>query len=328
MTMTTSLPKLLIAGAAAMALAAGLIAGAPAAGAQPNPIVATYHVTAGAYALAADGTSVWAVNADEFHDGRLYRIDPVANQITLVKKLTFPAGGMTVSFGSIWVSDYFGNAVWRLSPTGTILARVPTGLQPQSVHAAFGSMWSSDHHGASLTRIDPLTNAVLDTVPAGASRTFRNGPQDFTSDGTRLYVGDSNLQSLQAVNPATDAVSTPASIDDAFCGPMTAIAGYVWSADACTGTTYQLGTDGSVARAFTSRGFPASLTTSAGAVWVGQDTGSQPGASDAVLVERDPQTGAVRAKVHVGGDASSLTPAFGDLWLFDADSNVIRRVRV
>jgi streptogramin lyase len=266
---------------------------------------------------------MWAVNADEFHDGRIYRIDPESNQITLVKKLSFPAGGMTAAFGSIWVSDYFGNAVWRLSTTGAILARVPTGLQPQAVHAAFGSMWSSDHHGASLTRINPATNTVLDTLPAGAPDTFRDGPQDFTSDGTRLYVGDSNLQSLQSVNPATDAVTTPASIPDAFCGPMAAIAGYVWSADACTGTTYQLRTDGSVQQVIKSDGFPASLTTMAGKVWIGDDR-----TTGAVLVERDPQTGAVVGKVRVGGDASSLTPGFGDLWLFDANSNVIRRVRV
>lgn len=322
--MTSSIRKALTAGAAAAALSVAMLAGTPAAGAAPNPIVATYHVSPGGYALAADATSMWAVNADEFHDGRLYRIDPVSNQITLVKKLAFPAGGLAAAFGSIWVTDYYGNAVWRLSPTGAILARVPTGLQPQSVHPAFGSIWTSDHHGASLTRIDPATNAVLATVPAGAPDTFRDGPLDFTNDASRLYVGDSNLQSLQSVNPATDAVSTPPSINDAFCGPMAAIGGYVWSADACTGTTYQLGTDGSVHQAITARGFPASLITTAGNVWIGQDTPD----NDAVLVERDPQTGAVLAKVHVGGDASSLTPAFGDLWLFDADTNVIRRVHV
>jgi streptogramin lyase len=212
-----------------------------------------------------------------------------------------------------------------------VQAEIATGLQPQWLHAAFGSLWVSNHHGASATRIDPITNRVQDTVQVGAPDTFRDGPQAITDDGTRLYVGSSNLQALQSVDPATDAVSTPPSIADAFCGPTEAAGGFVWSVDRCTATTYRLGTDGSVQQAIASTGMPQGLTTAGGDVWIGDDTTFDPNSgvgSSAVLDERDASTGVLLQSVPIGGDASDLASGFGSLWVYDAVASTIRRVQV
>src|SRR4051812_33463140 len=132
--------------------AAGLMTGSAEAVAQPDPVVATYHLAPGYYSLDVAARAVWAVNADEFHYGRIYRINPRTNRIRLITALPFPAAGISIAFGSIWVSDYYGNRVWRLSHSGQVQGRMRVGLQPQWLHPAFGSMWVSNHHGASLSR--------------------------------------------------------------------------------------------------------------------------------------------------------------------------------
>lgn len=329
--MTSSLRRLATAGCVSAVVAIGSLAGAPGAGARSGAVVATYRMAPGSYALQAGFRAMWAANVDEFHYTRIYRIDPTSHRMQHVASLPFPGGGMTIAFGSIWISDYFGNAVWRLAPNGYVQAEIGTGLQPQWMHAAFGSMWVSNHHDASLSRIDPVTNTVRDTVQVGEPDTFRNGPQDVTDDGTNVYVDSSNLQALQAVDPSTDHVSTPASTDDQFCGPIAAVGGFVWSPDGCTGTTYQFSTDGTVHQTFPSTGVPLSLTTRRGQLWIGDDTVGDPNTgrgSNAVLERRDPQTGALIRSVPIGGDASALAAGFGDLWVYDAIANTIRRIQV
>jgi streptogramin lyase len=168
------------------ALATGLLISSPAAAAKTRPVLATYQLAPGFYSMATGLHAVWALQTDEVHYAKLYRIDPQSHRMRLVARLPFPAGGLTVGFGSLWVSDYFGNAVWRVGPRGHVQARIATGTQPQWMHAAFGSLWVSNHHGASLTRIDPASDSVRDTVGAGAPDAFRDGPQAITDDGTNL----------------------------------------------------------------------------------------------------------------------------------------------
>jgi YVTN family beta-propeller protein len=329
--MMTILRKTISAITVVSACAVGLAVGSPAAGARPSNVLATYALPAGFYSVDVGQHAVWALKADEFHFGRLYRIDPASGTVRLVRRLPFPAGAMTIAFGSVWVSDYFGNTVWRLSPAGRVQAEVGVGLQPQWLHAAFGSLWVSNHHSASVSRIDPRTDTVVATVPIGAPDTFRNGPQGMTDDGTRLYAASSNIQALQSVDPKTEAVSTGPSLDDAFCGPLTAIAGFVWSVDPCTGATYQLSTDGSVHHVIPSTGAPGGLAVLGGDLWLSDDRTFDQDTfqgSRAVLDQLDPATGRIERTVAIGGDATDVVSGFGDLWVFDAVASTIRRVQV
>ncbi|MGN6608834.1 MAG: hypothetical protein ACTHMS_17715 [Jatrophihabitans sp.] len=322
----------LTAAIAATTVAAGLLLGGTVdATARPGPVVATYKPAPGYYALAVGPDAVWALDADEYHDGVLYRLDPRSHAMKLVTTLPFPAGGLVVADGSLWVSDYFGDAVWRLAPSGRVQDEIAVGLQPQWLHAAFGSIWVSNHHGASVSRIDAATDTVVATVPAGAAGVFRNGPQAITDDGTRVYVGSSNQQALEAIDPADDIVTTPASVDDGFCGPIEAAGGAVWSVDNCSSTLYRLSPDGAVLDTFGSTGAPVSLAVQGATVWVGDDTvydqGSGAGSS-AVLEQRDAATGDLLRSVPIGGDAGALAVGFGDLWVYDGVANTVRRVHV
>jgi hypothetical protein len=317
--------------AALTALATGLLINSPVAGAKAGPVLATYKVTPGFYTLATGLNAVWALDGDEYHDAVLYRIDPQSHGMKLVTTLPFAGASLEVAFGSVWVSDYFGNEVWRLASNGHVQSEIGVGLQPQWLHAAFGSLWVSNHHGASVSRIDPTTNTVLDTVQIGAPDTFRSGPQDMTDDGTKLYAASSNLQSLQSVDPSNDVVSTGPSVDDAFCGPLAAAGGFIWSADGCTGAFYQLGTDGSEQQVIPSTGVPGGVTLLGNQLWISDDTTFDPDTfqgSDAVVQQLDPATGAVLRTVTIGGDATYVRSGFGDLWVWDANASTIRRVSV
>jgi streptogramin lyase len=312
------------------ALVAAVLAGSPPADAKPGPVTATWKLAPGGYDVVAGMDAVWAADIDEVHDGQLYRLDPTTHALRLLTTLPFPLGGVALGFGSVWVSDVAGNAVWRLTPTGRVQVEIAVGLQPGWLHAAFGSMWVGNHHSASLSRIDPTSNAVIATTPAGDQNAFRNGPQDITDDGTRLYVGSSNLQALQTVDPATNTTSTPPSISDAFCDQLRAIAGFVWSADGCTGAIYQLNPDGTVQQAFyPDRGYSQTLTTVRGEVWIGTNQSVDPDSgqgSDAVLQERNPVTGTLLRTIQIGGNVRNLAAGYGALWVYDATSNSLKRV--
>ena len=121
----------------------------------------------------------------------------------------------------MWISEHFGHAGWRVSSQGAITARIATGLQPEAVYPAFGSVWVAVHRGHSVTRIDPAPNRVIANDTAGDPTQFRNGPQNRAGDGHDLYVGSSNVDARQKINPATDTTTTPSGTADRFCESRT-----------------------------------------------------------------------------------------------------------
>ena len=147
----------------------------------------------------------------------------------------FPATGVAVGYGSLWVADYFGNAVWRVSPRGRAQARirdraatrggarcVRVGLGRQSPRA-FGDPHRSAHRTPSRQPIRPATRPASAAVP----RTSPATPTGSTS-------ASSDQSALQSIDPATNATTTPAATDDQFCGPLTFIGGSIWNSDRCT----------------------------------------------------------------------------------------------
>ncbi|MFN2561558.1 MAG: hypothetical protein ABR571_09730, partial [Jatrophihabitans sp.] len=144
-------------------------------------------------------------------------------------------------------------------------------------------------------------------------------------------VLSSNQQALQSVNPATDATTTYGPIDDVGCGPLAATAGVIWSVDGCTGAFYQLSAEGVEQLYLPSAGSPGGITTRGSELWISDDTAFDQNTftgSNAVLEQLDPLTGTLLRTVPIGGDAVDIASGFGDLWVYDAVANTIRRVTV
>lgn len=321
--------------ATATALTLTVTALSPAAQARPaTHVVATWHMPApGFYDIRTGMNAVWAVLTDEVHRSAINRIDPVTGVLTTVTTLPFQGGGLAVGDDSLWVSDYFGNAVWRVAPDGHILARIAVGLQPQWVHIAFGSVWVSNHHGASVSRVDPATNTVVATIAAGQRNTFRSGPQDITDDGSRIYVGSSNAVKLESIDPATNipTVPRPTAGGDEFCGDLLGVSGLIWSVDDCTGRTYLLTPSGTPADVIdSSPGQPGGATVLGNDVWLSVDRTVDPNTgvgSNAALERRDSTTGALLSTVAIGGDAAVVRAGFQHIWVYDSIRNTVREVQ-
>jgi hypothetical protein len=319
----------------ALVLTPVVAAASPAMASRATPIVAQLHVPGNdAYDLTGGLGAVWLINNDEFSYSTLRRIDPQTNHIVATHRLDSSAGGIAVGFGSIWVSMYFDNEVERIGPRGHVIARIAVGLQPQYVHVAFGSVWTSNHHGRSLSRINPHTNRVIATLPAGDQHMFRNGPQAIADDGRYLYVYSSNgNRPFERIDPRSDRVTTyRAAID---CGDLVVIAGSAWSANCANAPTlHQLAPDsGTTRHTITLPNVPRgpSLTAHRGALWAAFDTSFDDNtgvASGGMLDKINPSTGVVERQVSVGGDASAVRAAAGDLWVIDGTNGLVSRLDV
>jgi streptogramin lyase len=261
----------------------------------------------------------------------LYRVDPATNRIVARYRLDSSAGGITVGGGSVWVSMYYDNLVERIGPHGRVLAHIPVGLQPQFIDTAFGSVWVSNHHGRSVTRIDLRTNRVVDTIPAGDQRTFRNGPQGMTHDKHFEYVGSSNNSAVgfERINPRND--NTTAYLNpSAFCGPLAHAYGAVWSSDACNSTVWKINPKNGAAMRQITLPSVNDVAVVRGRLWTAFDRRIDPtsGVGSAGAVDELDARGTVVSSLRVGGDASRLGVAGGDLWVADGTNGVLTRVRV
>ncbi len=324
-------------------LAPAVAHAAPARGPAAAPVIARINVPpADIYDLAGGLGAVWLLNPDEFQYSTLRRIDPTTNTITASFRLDSSAGGFAVGDGSIWVSMYFDNQVERLDAHGRVIARIGVGLQPQWTYIAFGSVWVTNHHGRSVSRIDPHTDRVIATLPAGDQHTFRSGPQQMTDDGHYLYLYSSNgTKPFERIDPRTNAVTTFAA--PVNCGNIVAIAGSVWTSDcADTVTLQQLDpATGSTRRTVSGVGIAVcgvlpfecppqpTMTRYRHALWVGFDTAFDDQTrivSGGTVEELNASTGAIEQQIAVGGDASVLRHAFGDLWLVDDTNGVVTRL--
>ncbi len=276
--------------------------------------------------------SMWVLEDDEQSYSVIYRIDPATDGVTDAFTLDSAAGGFGVGFHSLWVAMYYDNTVERIDASGHVVARVKVGLQPYAVHVAFGSVWVSNHHGSSVSRIDPATNKVIATLPAGQAHTFRNGPQDITSDDQYIYVGASNGDlPITTIDPTTNSVVSQNATDDYFCGDLQAAGQTLWSVDHCSNTLYQLepSTGATLQQDDYDPGYLNAMTTLDGSLWVAYDARvhRQTGIGfDGTLEQRDPVTGDIDQTLPIGGDASVVRSGFGSLWVLDDTHGRVKRL--
>jgi DNA-binding beta-propeller fold protein YncE len=321
-----------LAAASAVLVATGALA-APASAATTTDAttITTVQLPKEYYALCAGAGAMWALSNDEYSHSILYRIDAATNSVTETVALGYPAVFCTVADGSIWITDYLGNALHRYDLAGHELARIPVGLQPQFVHAAFGSIWTADHHSQSLTRIDPATNGVIATLRVGADQ-LRDGPQDFTWDGSYLYAESSNLPYLQRIDPATNTVHKMVNtgLEEAYGGDLAwrpgPEGGTLWNASPYDGTLRGYDVLGGVRVTITPQPghFAATLAAMHHQVYYVDEL---PHRSTSVVHAIDQVTGQQLSTFPVTGRPLVLRAAFGDLWSVD-QRGLLQRISV
>jgi hypothetical protein len=88
----------------------------------------------------------------------------------VVVRVPKPSGAVA-AFGSVWVESEPKGSVWRIAPSGRVLARIDGVSRssrsffetPQTLERGFGSVWTFTRRA--VVRIDPTTNGAVARIP-------------------------------------------------------------------------------------------------------------------------------------------------------------------
>jgi streptogramin lyase len=237
---------------------------------------------------------------------------------------------MAAGFGSVWVTVNRG--LVRLDPvTGAVVARIEIGGRPWGVAVGEGAVWVGNYTNGTVTRIDPATNTVVWRVTLNAS-VGEASPVGVAAGGGAVWAADRSSDLVWRLDPATGAILNTAHVGDAheFIGVGE---GAVWVSSE-DGTVGELDpVTGSLTRSIAAGSDADFLGFSPGSVWVTNYRTE-------FLWRIDPATGAIAAKLRIGGggaqgvafDGSSLWVAMynsGEAVRVDPTSGRVRgRVRV
>ncbi len=245
---------------------------------------------------------------------------------------TIPVGtapfNLAAGFGSVWVAVE-GGLVRLDSTTGAVLARISTGRRPWGVAVGEGAVWVGDWNDGTVTRVDPATNAVVWRVTLKTSLGLAS-PAGVAAGGGSVWVADNASGEVWRLDPATGAVLATANVGDRheFVGYGE---GGVWVSSE-NGAVGRLDpASGALTKTIPAGADADFLGFSPGAVWVSNYASE-------FLWRIDPATGAVAAKLDIGGagaqgvsfDGSSLWVAMynsGEALRIDpTNGHVLRRV--
>jgi streptogramin lyase len=233
---------------------------------------------------------------------------PRADQTIRVGKAPF---NVAAGFGSVWVTVSGG--LVRLDPaTGAVVARIGVGSRPWGVAVGEGAVWVGNWTDGTVTRVDPATNRVTWQVTLNLSL-GEASPVGVAAGGGSVWVADNSSDEVWRLDPATGAILATTHVGDAheFVGFgdggvwVSSEDGIVGELDPATGT---------LTRSIAAGADADFLGFSPGSVWVTNYASE-------FLWRIDPATGAVAAKLRIGGggaqgvafDGSSLWVAMYDL---------------
>ncbi len=141
-------------------------------------------------------------------------------------------GGVVAAYGAVWVQSGPQGSLWKLSPSGAVLAKYPGmsanpsllyagvgGGGIQTLAAGNGSIWSlaADR----VLRIDPSTGNVTATIPV-------DGLSSSIATGLGSVWVDSQRAKLQKIDPSTNTVIATFRLS-ASPAALAVGEGYVWS---------------------------------------------------------------------------------------------------
>ncbi len=175
--------------------------------------------------LAFDG-AIWTASGP-------FKIDPATNAISGPFENS-NAMDIGVGDGSVWLSDYNTDQVYRLDPaTGKQIAvvKLRPGSSPEGITDSGGAIWVANHHGGSISRIDPQTNKVVATVVVGPPGS--SGPQGIASGLGSVWVDVPNINSVVRIDPTTNTISAviPFPTNMSPCGGVAVGQSAVWVSD-------------------------------------------------------------------------------------------------
>jgi virginiamycin B lyase len=108
--------------------------------------------------------------------------------------------GVTVAFGSVWVTGAHKDQLYRIdAATNNLVATINIGAGPVFITAGFGSIWVIELRDGVVQRIDPETNTAIATIATGG---HKGG--DIITGGGCVWASYHDGLPLVQINPKTN----------------------------------------------------------------------------------------------------------------------------
>jgi DNA-binding SARP family transcriptional activator len=269
-----------------------------------NRVVASIPVGSRPVTVAAGGGAVWVGDA---HDGTIAEVDVKRRSVVGTIGIGASVVDLAFGLGSVWAATGAFGEVVRVDPDlGAVTDRIPLGdpndvVVPTAaaVGVGDGRVWIGALDG--LARVGPSRGRVVDTVDLGRSYALQvavgGGAVWATTIASRAKRVEASSERETTEFYAGSPVYAVALGGGALW--VGGVTGQVWKVDPDTGAPIL----GSRLIADV-----AGVAYGAGAVWA--TSASQP-----QLVRLDPATGAVEARIPVGGPALDVVVAGGLVWV-------------
>ena len=129
---------------------------------------------------------------------------------------------MTAGDGALWaLGDAADPRVWRIAPSGRVVAAIHVGSAPRGIAASPGSVWVTDQLEDVLTQIETRTNRIVRRVSVG------RGAAGVAAGADAVWVANEQDGTVSRIDPATGRVTD--SVDVAGRpGQVVVVDGSVW----------------------------------------------------------------------------------------------------
>jgi DNA-binding beta-propeller fold protein YncE len=127
-------------------------------------------------------------------NGLVHKLDPATGKTILSVQVGEDADYVTAGSGSIWVSCYQDERLWRLDPaTGTVLQTIPVGTGAQGMAVDGSTVWVANYDTGKLLRVDTAAGRVVEQIPTGPQ------PRGVVIAGGSVWVANSGGSTLTRV---------------------------------------------------------------------------------------------------------------------------------
>jgi virginiamycin B lyase len=140
--------------------------------------------------LVAQPDGIWVTS----ENGDVHKLDPATDKTILSVKVGEDADYVTAGSGSIWVSCYRDERLWRLDPaTGKVIQTIQVGSGAQGMAVDGSTVWVANFDTGRLLRVDTVAGRVTESIRTGPQ------PRGVAIAAGSVWVANSGASTLTRV---------------------------------------------------------------------------------------------------------------------------------
>jgi hypothetical protein len=273
----------------------------------------TYPVGTNPFALAFDGTYIWAVN---YGNNTVSKLSASSGAVVGTYAVGTEPFGAAFDGTNIWVTNLGNNNVTELlASTGAVVGTYAVGSSPFGIAFDGTNIWVANTGSNTVTKLLASTGTVVGTYAVAA------GPSQFTFDGTNIWVSNEFNATVTKMVASTGAIVGTYSVGTdptglAFDGIN------IWVANQGSSTvTKLLASTGAVLGTYTAGVFAAQVAFDGTNIWVADPGGN-------TVTKLLASSGATIGTYSVGSNPSALAFDGANIWVANEASNTVTMIPV